>query len=72
MNHEETISKELFKAIDRTFFEEDRAAGTDAAAQADVMGSILRREIIDTLIAGMVELGLESFADLLALQAPDP
>lgn len=31
-----------------------------------------RKEIIETLIAGMIELGLESFADLLALQAPDP
>lgn len=31
-----------------------------------------REEIIEALIAGMIELGLESFTDLLALQAPDP
>lgn len=47
MNYEKNISKEIFKGIDRTFFEVVREAGSDAAAQADIMGSILRRKVGD-------------------------
>ena len=47
MNYEKIISKEIFKAIDRTFFEVVLEAGPDAAAQAAVMGVILRRKVSD-------------------------
>lgn len=45
MNYEKIISPEIFKRIDRTFYDLIQQAGDEAAVQADIMGFILRRKI---------------------------
>lgn len=45
MNYEKIISPEIFKRIDRTFYDLVQQAGDEAAVQADIMGFILRRKI---------------------------
>lgn len=54
MNYEKIISPEIFKRIDRTFYDLVQQAGDEAAVQADIMGYILRRKI-DEYIAEAVE-----------------
>ncbi|MBQ3330293.1 MAG: hypothetical protein IJG87_03845 [Ruminococcus sp.] len=45
MNYEKIISPEIFKQIDRTFYDLVQQTGDKAAVQADIMGFILRRKI---------------------------
>lgn len=45
MNYDKMINPEVYKAIDRTFFDLIQQAGDEAAVQADIMGFILRRKI---------------------------
>jgi hypothetical protein len=54
MNYEKIISPEIFKRIDRTFYDLVQQAGDEAAVQADIMGFILRRKI-DEYIADTVK-----------------
>ena len=54
MNYEKIISPEIFKRIDRTFYDLIQQAGDEAAVQADIMGVILRRKI-DEYIADAVK-----------------
>mgnify|MGYP006874690037 CR=1 FL=1 len=54
MNYEKIISPEIFKRIDRTFYDLIQQAGDEAAVQADIMGFILRRKI-NEYIAEAVE-----------------
>lgn len=45
MNYEKIINQEVYKSIDRTFYDLVQQAGDEAAVQADIMGVILRRKI---------------------------
>jgi 3-hydroxyacyl-CoA dehydrogenase len=45
MNYEKIISPEIFKHIDRTFYDLVQQAGEEAAVQADIMGFVLRRKV---------------------------
>lgn len=45
MNYDTMINPEVYKAIDRTFYDLVQQAGDEAAVQADIMGFILRRKI---------------------------
>lgn len=54
MNYEKIISPEIFKQIDRTFYDLVQQTGDEAAVQADIMGYILRRKI-DEYIADTVK-----------------
>jgi len=45
MNYDAMINPEVYKAIDRTFYDLIQQAGDEAAVQADIMGFILRRKI---------------------------
>ena len=45
MNYEKIISPEIFKHIDRTFYDLVQQTGDEAAVQADIMGFVLRRKI---------------------------
>lgn len=54
MNYDTMINPEVYKAIDRTFYDLIQQAGDEAAVQADIMGYILRRKI-DEYIADTVK-----------------
>lgn len=45
MNYEKIISPEIFKHIDRTFYDLVQKAGDEAAVQGDILGYIMRRKI---------------------------
>ena len=45
MNYEKIISPEIFKHIDRTFYDLVQQTGDEATVQADIMGFVLRRKI---------------------------
>lgn len=45
MNYDTMINPEVYKAIDRTFYDLIQQAGDEAAVQADIMGFVLRRKI---------------------------
>lgn len=45
MNYEKIINQEVYKSIDRTFYDLVQQAGDEAAVQADIMGFILRRKV---------------------------
>lgn len=47
MNYEKIINQEVYKSIDRTFYDLIQQAGDEAAVQADIMGVILHRKISD-------------------------
>lgn len=50
MNYKKIISPEIFKHIDRTFFDLIQQSGDEAAVQADIMGFILRRKIDEYIV----------------------
>lgn len=54
MNYDKIISQEVYKSIDRTFYDLIQQAGDEATVQADIMGVILRRKI-DEYIADAVK-----------------
>ena len=54
MNYDTMINPEVYKAIDRTFYDLVQQAGDEAAVQADIMGYILRCKI-DEYIADTVK-----------------
>lgn len=54
MNYEKIISQEVYKSIDRTFYDLIQQASDEAAVEADIMGIILRRKI-DEYIADAVK-----------------
>ena len=45
MNYNTMINPEVYKAIDRTFYDLIQQAGDEAAMQADIMGYVLRRKV---------------------------
>lgn len=45
MNYDTMINPEVYKAIDRTFYDLVQQAGDEAAVQADIMGFVLHRKI---------------------------
>lgn len=45
MNYDTMINPEVYKAIDRTFFDLIQQAGDEAAVQAYILGYIMRRKI---------------------------
>ena len=47
MNYDKMINQEVYKSIDRTFYDCVQQAGDEAAVQADILGCIMRRKISD-------------------------
>ena len=45
MNYEKLINREIFKNIDRAFFDLVQQSGDEAAMQADIFGYIMRRKV---------------------------
>lgn len=45
MNYNKIINEKIFSSIDRTFYDLVQQAGDEAAAQADIMGFVLRRKV---------------------------